>query len=1094
VNPSRVAPSLTAPEGWLSTSQAAPSEVLKVSAATPEHDCKDRASTLRAALSEVPEVSAATLKHDCKVCASTSRAAPSVVPAESAVLGFCGNYGNRTRGPWKTHRAKKCRCGRRTLGPYKSHWATRSYGNRTQGPMKSLWAQKCEGRRAREPVTGPSGPPSIPASSPCPRHGWNGGQTFNNDGQDATWSNPLPDVLALRPSACDLVPAQPAYVSDSACLSGLAARASKRASVQPALASDAACPAQSGHVNESSLTGAPLPLEIVQEATALEATVPQAGKPSVECVPRRVAFGLSSSPLVAVGFRPHSAVQTPLVLGTVALGSSSPPSVALGFSPDSTVQPPLVLGLGTVSDSVFSIMLPQAAEPMHNVNPSRVAPSLTALEGWLSTSRAAPSVEVSAATPEYDCKVRASTLRAAPSEVPEVSAATPKHDCIVCATTSRAAPSVVPAESAATPIAAGVTTAAHPHTQVRAPCCAKVAGETCWAPVVLAFQSSGVGKCTHAMWHSLGSMMHNALRGIRVGEASHPGPVYPPHAVCSHDPHSAVRIGEASNPGPKNNGGALNGLLQGLDLKAMLLPLITEMIQQAIAEILGGTVQQMGPRPQIDAAQTPGKPKGAKGADRVKGGGKQPAKPAAKPAKNEQAGDGPKNVQPQSSRGKGKGNSPQPASAGWSLVTRKPKDEGEFQLRAQDWTAPLVDYHSLGGIIDKAKPGEVLKGVIFATKPQLDTASAMLKSSGKPYAMLHIYLDKGPNAKRIPGRVGDALRFRTAQVVQVNSAKEHLTPDPQGLQAPLKVKSLQTSLVYMRIPKAFASEQTWKDFKSNAAKACVQWAGSHHVQGVDAFGWMEEQIKTTKTTQLFGLLRVPSADVGTLLGRSGQKGIFVEPARRDTIDARLEWLPRLTKQETDDQYLQRALRGAPAHGMAVFGNRIAWRHAKTDGELLPRIWCISEVPRDWHSHEASQLLEQGFKDITILSHRLHKGTMTFRFRATCLAGDKDLVPLKAQVDDTGSPVVLWAALAPARTFQSAQRRLARGNVPHVLPDRSTSLAAVPDTAQASDETTKDANGKDLPAAKRTRGSAPVWCPLLWNAALVRPTATALFTR
>ena len=338
-----------------------------------------------------------------------------------------------------------------------------------------------------------------------------------------------------------------------------------------------------------------------------------------------------------------------------------------------------------------------------------------------------------------------------------------------------------------------------------------------------------------------------------------------------------------------------------------MLPLITEMIQQAIAEILGGTVQQMGPRPQIDAAQTPGKPKGAKGADRVKGGGKQPAKPAAKPAKNEQAGDGPKNVQPQSSRGKGKGNSPQPASAGWSLVTRKPKDEGEFQLRAQDWTAPLVDYHSLGGIIDKAKPGEVLKGVIFATKPQLDTASAMLKSSGKPYAMLHIYLDKGPNAERIPGRVGDALRFRTAQVVQVNSAKEHLTPDPQGLQAPLKVKSLQTSLVYMRIPKAFASEQTWKDFKSNAAKACMQWAGSHHVQGVDAFGWMEEQIKTTKTTQLFGLLRVPSADVGTLLGRSGQKGIFVEPARRDTIDARLEWLPRLTKQETEG-------RPCPWHG------------------------------------------------------------------------------------------------------------------------------------------------------------------------------------
>ena len=166
-------------------------------------------------------------------------------------------------------------------------------------------------------------------------------------------------VLERRPSACDLVPsAQPAYVSDFACFSGFGACASKRASVQPAIESDSACPAQSAYVNEPSLAGAPLLLDIVQEATAMKANVPQAGKPSVEYVPRRLA-----------------------------LGPSSPPSVALGFRPDSAVQPPL-----------------QAAEPPHNVNPYRVAPSLTALEGWPSTSRAAPSevLEVSAATPECD--------------------------------------------------------------------------------------------------------------------------------------------------------------------------------------------------------------------------------------------------------------------------------------------------------------------------------------------------------------------------------------------------------------------------------------------------------------------------------------------------------------------------------------------------------------------------------------------------------------------------------------------------------------------------------------------------------------------
>ena len=189
--------------------------------------------------------------------------------------------------------------------------------------------------------------------------------------------NPLQVFLERRSSACDFVqPAQPAYLSDSACLSGFGACASTRASVQPAIASDSAYPAQSATVNDPSVAGAPLLLDIVHETTAMEANVPQAGQPCDACVPRCMPSGPSSSPLVALGFRPDSAVQPPLVLGTVALGPSSPLSVAIGFRPDSAVQPPLVLG--TVSDSVFSCMLPQAAEPLHNVNSSCVVPSLRA--------------------------------------------------------------------------------------------------------------------------------------------------------------------------------------------------------------------------------------------------------------------------------------------------------------------------------------------------------------------------------------------------------------------------------------------------------------------------------------------------------------------------------------------------------------------------------------------------------------------------------------------------------------------------------------------------------------------------------------------
>ena len=141
-------------------------------------------------------------------------------------------------------------------------------------------------------------------------------------------------------------------------------------------------------------------------------------------------------------------------------------------------------------------------------------------------------------------------------------------------------------------------------------------------------------------------------------------------------------------------------------------------------------------------------------------------------------------------------------------------------------------------------------------------------------------------------------------------------------------------------------------------------------------------------------------------------------------------------------------------------------------EPLPRIWCIDEAPKDWHSHELSQLLEKAFKEIALLSHRLKRGTMSFRFRATCKQGDKDLVLINAAIDN-GPDVCLWATVAPARAFESKQRRLARGTVPFVTPDKTTSLDAVPSVAPASQAAATDDKGKEVPEAKRTRGSARV---------------------
>ncbi|CAE6972781.1 L96 [Symbiodinium sp. CCMP2592] len=547
--------------------------------------------------------------------------------------------------------------------------------------------------------------------------------------------------------------------------------------------------------------------------------------------------------------------------------------------------------------------------------------------------------------------------------------------------------------------------------------------------------------------------------------------------VRCHDPHVGERIGEAAHPGPgpraEDDDDDMSGLLGGLDLKKMLLPLLKKLIKQALEDLLKDETHLS----RATKVQARGNGRGTGDAAQAA----QPSRIVQTVATEDQALPGGRGAAvvafnkldaktPKVGKGKGASHSPKEERA-WTVVSRRAKDQDEaFQLRSQDWDAPLLSFSGLGNLIEKTKTDETVKGVLLASKADCNTALRMLQSAAKPFSVLLVCLGKGPGSQRIPGRVGDSLRFRDALVEQHSSDASFARPAPKDLKCAPKVKQLQTSLLYVRIPHAFASEQTWKDFKNGAERASMKWISSHHVQGIDSFAWVEEQLKNAPGTQLFGIMRAPTADVGTLLGTSGQHGIFVEPAKRDTHRFRMEWIPRLSKQETHDHYLQRALRGAPALGLAAFGQRVAWRHPLSDGEVPPRVWAVNGLPNAFNAHDMLPVLEQGFKEITLLSHRRKKGQLSVRFRATCLAGDKDLVPIQVAVDE-GDPVCLWAMIAPARSVESRQKPLARGAVPFVSPAKTTSLDAKPNLAAGTEATAVDDQGKAVPDAKRARGAA-----------------------
>ena len=566
------------------------------------------------------------------------------------------------------------------------------------------------------------------------------------------------------------------------------------------------------------------------------------------------------------------------------------------------------------------------------------------------------------------------------------------------------------------------------------------------------------------------------LQGTRVGEALHPGPLSAKVNAAQqvdHDPSVGVRIGEAKNPGPSPFGPELENMIKQYVMEAVReaikeafqnlglnAPVSSPSIQTASAGQGGQHAANTSPNKPEKGSQK-GKAKAPKSPPNDKDRGKGKDTPVAKPG---QTTDQPPDSQvpsPPNKRGKGKG---QTADNEWKLVTRQPKT-GDFQLRAQDWNAPVIPFSKLSAAIDANSANDVLEGVILAEKQEVEHAKLMLQGSKIQFKFLLIYLAKEEKSQKIPGRIQDHLCFRDAIVLQCHSSTIANSPTPAGLAStPIKVAPLQSVTVYVRVPKQYASDQTWVNFRKNASKTAATWAADRHVQPLDSFNWAEEKQRTGgQELQVFGVMRIPGSDMSTLLAVSGQQGVFIEPCRSQAPRIKISWIERI-KNETTMQYLNRANQHGAAFGLAVHGGRLGWRLAAQPDELLPRVWTLPWLPLHWDDDAVKQLLASEFKEIDLLTHRRNRGQLSYRFRATCLKGDKDLVALLAETDS--GPLTLWASVAPARTLQKAQRKLPQGAVP-VIPPKQRSTA-FPTTTKAISEPEIGTDGKPVPGAKRTK--------------------------
>ena len=526
-----------------------------------------------------------------------------------------------------------------------------------------------------------------------------------------------------------------------------------------------------------------------------------------------------------------------------------------------------------------------------------------------------------------------------------------------------------------------------------------------------------------------------------------------PSCQLCHDWYMGVRVGEASHPGPKNpkSGDGIDLMsVMGPELLKVLREAITTMVQQAVQQSLGiagsgQPVQEKGRNARRRKAKL------RKAALRKSAaGGTAAGTPGRASASAQSSGPAPA-LSTSNGKGKGKGKgkadgnkTPAPKSEAtnegeWQLIQRqKPKDV-EFMLRPQDWSGSLMMYGDLAANFDKADHSGLFEAVVHCCAAEIPIAERMLQASGRKFSVLLVAVDlpkreldghelaKRPGARQsIPGRIGSMIKFREGLTIQCTSGG-CAAPQPKGIRSAYKVEVKETCILFVKVPQLFTSPEKWKAFTKNPKHAIATWASSHHVQLTDSWKWAEEKT-ANDARQVYGILRTPKADAPTLLALSGNAGVFVFPPAGQRENVTVQWVDRIAK-ESDRDYMARVAR-TQTIGLACHGSRL--KLPITADAQFARIWQLNGCPRHWGMMQVTAIAEAHFRSVKMIRQNVRGSEKTFLFRGAAKEGAGcDLVPIAAEDGDCGGEIMLWACVAPARREQVKQKRLRNGPLPFV---------------------------------------------------------------
>ena len=265
-----------------------------------------------------------------------------------------------------------------------------------------------------------------------------------------------------------------------------------------------------------------------------------------------------------------------------------------------------------------------------------------------------------------------------------------------------------------------------------------------------------------------------------------------------HNPWKAVRVGEASHPGPAGSRRTERMRKENEDEQGMssmvsvMKPLLAQLLSELIREYMsdGGLAELLGPGGPSFAKTKKKKKKRAKKTKT----GYYPLAPCPRPLpavdEKKQTVRRVELTEPEPRLGKGKGKG-QPAVSDvemeeWTEVKKKLKgqkhaekqspqapkkqsdSEQQWQLRAQDWDAPVIPFEGIAAAITEQT--DKLRGVVLVPNgEQKIVVENMVVGAGHKHALLLVVpgrLSPDRATSRVPGTSNGKLCFRDASVIQ----------------------------------------------------------------------------------------------------------------------------------------------------------------------------------------------------------------------------------------------------------------------------------------------------------------------------------------